>query len=77
MANHSSKSMFHYEIDPLIKPGPNMGVWVWLGLLGIPALALMLIYSKIEERNEPQAKPTTQLNRPVQPLQLQSPQHAE
>lgn len=50
MAETPSKSMFHYQIDPLIKPGANLSVWVWLALLGIPALLLMLVYAKTEER---------------------------
>lgn len=45
-----------YQIDPLIKPGANLSVWVWLLLLGVPALLLMLIYAKVEDR---QAAPMT------------------
>ncbi len=52
MAETSSKSIFHYEIDPLIKPAANLSVWVWLALLGIPALLLMLIFSKVEDRHQ-------------------------
>lgn len=54
MAENSSKSIFRYQIDPLIKPEANLSVWVWLTLLGIPALLLMLIYSKVEERQHQQ-----------------------
>lgn len=50
MAEQTSTSIFHYQIDPLIKPGANLSVWVWLGLLGIPALLLMLVYAKMEDR---------------------------
>lgn len=54
MAENSPKSMFRYQIDPLIKPEANLSVWVWLTLLGIPALLLMLVYSKVEERQHHQ-----------------------
>jgi hypothetical protein len=53
----NAKSIFHYEIDPLIKPGANLSVWVWLILLGLPALLLMLIYAKTEERQAPVSNP--------------------
>lgn len=49
----NTKSIFHYEIDPLIKPGANLSVWVWLVLLGLPALLLMLIYAKTDEHQAP------------------------
>lgn len=54
MAESPSKSLFHYQIDPLIKPKANLSVWVWLTVLGIPALLLMLIYAKMEDRQHQQ-----------------------
>lgn len=73
MAEQTPKSMFHYEIDPLIKPGANLSVWVWLMLLGIPALLLMLIYSKVEDR---QTAPATRPAITAEPLPAtQTPSH--
>ncbi|WP_373532601.1 hypothetical protein [Vampirovibrio sp.] len=57
MAEDTHKSIFHYEIDPLIKPGANLSVWVWLVLLGLPALLLTLIFAKTEDRHAIPAKP--------------------
>lgn len=69
MAENSQKSMFHYQVDPLIKPEANLSVWVWLALLGIPALLLMLIYSKVEDRQHQQEihqKPAAVSAQPLQ-----------
>lgn len=76
MAEHTSKSIFHYQIDPLIKPGANLSVWVWLGLLGIPALLLMLVYSKVEDRQTaPAARPAATAE-PLPPVRTpRSPAH--
>ncbi len=69
MAENSSKSIFRYQIDPLIKPEANLSVWVWLTLLGIPALLLMLIYSKVEERQHQQEMHQHPAAISAQPLQ--------
>jgi hypothetical protein len=69
MAETSSKSVFHYEIDPLIKPAANLSVWVWLALLGIPALLLMLIFSKVEDRQ------AAELLKPAAAVHHQMPAH--
>ncbi|WP_303675166.1 hypothetical protein [Vampirovibrio chlorellavorus] len=69
MAENSSKSIFRYQIDPLIKPEANLSVWVWLTLLGIPALLLMLIYSKVEDRQHQQEMHQNPAAISAQPLQ--------
>jgi hypothetical protein len=69
MAENNPKSIFHYEIDPLIKPGANLSVWVWLVLLGLPALLLMLIFAKTEERHAPAAQPAAISAEPLSPAQ--------
>jgi hypothetical protein len=69
MAENNPKSIFHYEIDPLIKPGANLSVWVWLVLLGLPALLLMLIFAKTEERHAIPAQPTAITAEPLSPAQ--------
>jgi hypothetical protein len=76
MAENSSKSIFRYQIDPLIKPEANLSVWVWLTLLGIPALLLMLIYSKVEERQHHQEVHQKPVAVSAQPLPAPQPHTA-
>jgi hypothetical protein len=44
---------YSYQPERYIRPTANLSVFVWLALLGLPALILFLIYSKVQERPAP------------------------
>ena len=46
---------YSYQPERYIRPAANLGVYIWLALLGIPALLLFLIYFKVDERAVPSA----------------------
>lgn len=46
MADHTDHYQRPARPESLMRPGANLQVFVWLTLLGLPALILFLIFSK-------------------------------
>lgn len=67
MSNEMNKQDFIYKPETYMRTGVNVPAFAWLALLGIPALLLFLIYSKVDERmNQPVLIPHAQVA-PAQP----------
>jgi len=67
MSNEMNKQGFVYRPETYMRTGVNVSVFGWLALLGIPALLLFLIYSKVDERmNQPAPASAVQVA-PAQP----------
>jgi hypothetical protein len=57
-----------YQPEVYLRPGANLSVFVWLALLGLPAVLLFLVYSKAAEKHEtPIAPPAMHLQQPAHP----------
>lgn len=59
----SEKEMpYTYQPEAYLRTGVNLSVFTWVAVLGLPALLLFLIYSKIDERMPaPTAAPAAQV----------------
>jgi hypothetical protein len=58
-----------YRPEVYLRPGANLSVWVWLALLGIPALILFLVYFKAAEKPSanPIEPPAMEMQQPAHP----------
>jgi hypothetical protein len=58
MSKEEIKNGSAYQPEVYLRTGVNLSLFTWLALLGLPALLLFLIYSKMDERmTQPTAAP--------------------
>jgi hypothetical protein len=57
--NEPNETGFVYRPETYVRTGVNVPAFTWLAVLGIPALILFLIYSKVEERTSQAPVPHT------------------
>ena len=62
MSKEVNQKGFVYQPEAYLRTTVNVSAFTWLAVLGIPALILFLIYSKVDERaNQPAQAPAVQM----------------